>query len=227
MNDLRKTPPMLAMLLAAGMALADEHDHGQVAGTGVRTELHLGAHSWPSVGDLEPAAGGRFDDVGFSLGGSLHWPVGKQPDRRWLIGVDLGLFPTDSNIDFVSEDVVARGGYLTPSVKWQTKSGGPWTIDAGIGVYIVDIAEVVSAYGGFVETELWEQTTLGGYVGTTWNSAPNDAFDNNGLFVSLKIHFADFGNVRDENPLLPTTLGSDAGKLSGPVYQVLIGYRWQ
>ena len=44
---------------------------------------------------------------------------------------------------------------------------------------------------------------------------------------SFKTHFADFGTVRDENPVLPWTPGDDAGDLSGPIHMFQIGYRWR
>jgi hypothetical protein len=46
------------------------------------------------------------------------------------------------------------------------------------------------------------------------------------MMMSLKIHFVDFGTVRDEGRL-PPTLGQDAGRLSGPIYVYQLGYRWR
>ena len=46
------------------------------------------------------------------------------------------------------------------------------------------------------------------------------------MMMSLKVHFVDFGTVRDEG-FLPATLGQDAGRLTGPVYMYQLGYRWR
>ncbi len=44
--------------------------------------------------------------------------------------------------------------------------------------------------------------------------------------MSLKIHFVDFGTVRDDDFVRPT-LGQDAGHLTGPVFMYQVGYRWR
>lgn len=192
--------------------------------TGFRSELALGAHAWPDASSLAPLAGGRFDDVGFNLGGAVHWRLPDFAAHGVMLGLDFVLFPSESSVPFLSEDLMLRGGYLTPSLRWYPRSQRRFSVDAGAGVYIADIAEVRTGYGFFAETELWEATTAGGYVGGTWNFGK---VDDDGMFVSFKVHFFDFGTVRDEDPLLPATLGDDAGRLSRGMYQLQFGYRWQ
>lgn len=215
-----------AILLTAGLTAAaqspDAPDGAQ--GPGPRSEISLGISSWPDAASVAPLAAGSFDRTGFVLGGAVHWPLPNFDARGLMLGIDFVLFPHESDIAFRREDLVLRGGYLTPSLRWYPRSQQRFSVDVGAGLYIADIAEVRSGYGFYTETELWEATTAGGYVGGTWNFG---AAGNDGPFVSLKVHFADFGTVRDEDPLLPATLGNDAGRLSGGLFQLQFGYRWQ
>ena len=43
--------------------------------------------------------------------------------------------------------------------------------------------------------------------------------------LSMKVHFVEFEQVRDETPFFPATLGQDAGDIAGPVYMFQVGYR--
>lgn len=191
---------------------------------GARTEVMLGAHAWLDAEDLQPLADGSFDNAGFNLGGAVHWPLPQFHRHGVLLGVDFVLLPTESSVRFLRDDLILRGGYLTASVRWYPRLQRRISVDAGAGLYIADIAEVGAGYGLFTETELWEATAAGGYLGGTWNFG---AVADDGVFVSFKVHFVDFGTVRDEDPLLPATLGDDAGSLKRGVYQLQFGYRWQ
>jgi hypothetical protein len=102
-----------------------------------------------------------------------------------------------------------------------------YSIDAGIGYYLLDMVELAGEYPMSFETQLWEESTVGGYVGATIDIGGGDPGRNRGVMLSFKTHFVDFGVVRDENALLPQTLGPNAGDLSGPVYMAQIGYRWR
>jgi hypothetical protein len=102
-----------------------------------------------------------------------------------------------------------------------------YSIDAGIGYYLLDMVELAGEYPMSFETQLWEESTVGGYVGATIDIGGGDPGRNRGMMFSFKTHFVDFGVVRDENVLLPQTLGPTAGDLSGPVYMAQIGYRWR
>lgn len=196
----------------------------QGTGGGVRYEVALGFNSWSALGELQPVASGEFDEVGYVFSGAVHWPVRRSGDNELLLGFDAGLFPNESSIAFVSDNLLARGLFLVPSLKWRPGTTKRLSLDAGIGYYLVDIAEVVSEYSFYIETEVWQEDGIGGFVGGTWNLGA--ATEDRGAMLSFKIHYFDFGPVRDEDPFLRTTLGSDAGKLSGPVYQLQFGYRW-
>lgn len=187
-----------------------------------RFEAAIGVHGWPKLADIR-ATQGEFDETGFSLGGAAHWPLRRVGNGNVLAGVDFGLFTNDSSISFLLDSLIARGAYLIPSVKWRVAER--LSIDAGIGVYLVDIAEVASEYF-FVETEVWEQGTAGGYVGATWDVTSSEGRRTRGFVVSAKVHFFDLGPVRDEDERLPVRFGQDAGDLSGPLYQLQLGYRW-
>ena len=192
-------------------------------GGGIRSEVALGFSSWNALADLEPVADGKFDDVGYVFSAAIHWPFRRNAGSSLLLGFDVGLFPNESSIEHVSEDLLARGLYLVPSLKWRPAATKRLSLDAGIGYYLVDIAEVVSDNAFYVETEFWQSSALGGFIGGTWNLG--SATQGRGVMIALKAHFFDLGSVNDEDPFLPARLGRDAGKLSGPVYQLQIGYR--
>lgn len=191
-----------------------------------RYEFAIGAHSWPGLGALDAARDGEFDEIGFNVNLAAHWPVRRFADSELLAGIDLGLFANDSDIRFISEALIARTGYITPSVKWMFGRRHRYSLDVGIGYYLQDIAEVITDYPLYGETRLWEDGAVGAYVGGTVDVGGGAPSKSRGLMASLKVHFVDFGTVRDDGRL-PPTLGRDAGSLSGPVYMVQLGYRWR
>ena len=154
--------------------------------------------------------------------------------NRLLLGLDVGFFSNESDVFYVREDLISRGMYLTPSVKWRFESsGGPrYSLDFGLGYYVVDIAEVDMSeyYGyyccyGYTEEVLWEESTLGGYVGTTIDFGDTGRRRGRGFTMGAKIHWLDLGTVRDENPYrLQDALGNNAGRLQGPIYSMQFGY---
>jgi hypothetical protein len=191
-----------------------------------RFEIAIGAHSWPGLADLDAARHGEFDAVGFNISFAAHWPVKRMSDSELLAGIDLGLLANDSDIRFISGSITARNAYLAPSVKWMFGRKHRYSLDAGIGYYLQDITEVISDYPLYGETQLWEEAAAGGYLGGTIDFRGGEPSRSNGMMMSLKIHFVDFGTVRDEGRL-PPTLGQDAGRLSGPIYVYQLGYRWR
>lgn len=227
MNGITRTILIAGAMVAASDVARAGDDIEWVTTSRGRYEIAIGAHSWPGITELQPARRGEFDDVGFNLSMAGHWPLHRFDHSELLVGVDLGLLSNDSNVRFVTEELYSRAGYLTPSVKWMFGQNHRYSIDAGIGYYLMDIVELAGSYPESVETELWEETAVGGYVGATIDIGGGDPGRNRGVMFSFKTHFADFGTVRDENPGLPRTLGDDAGDLSGPIYMFQIGYRWR
>ena len=110
----------------------------------------------------------------------------------------------DSNIRFISEPLTARNGYLAPSVKWMFGHTHRYSLDAGVGYYLQDIAEVITDYPLYGETVLWEESAVGAFVGGTIDFRGGEPSRSHGWMMSLKVHFADFGTVRDEGRLPPT-----------------------
>jgi hypothetical protein len=191
-----------------------------------RYEIGIGAHSWPGLADLDVAAAGEFDEAGFNINLAAHWPIHRFAASELLVGLDLGILTNDSDIRFISEPVSARNAYLVPSLKWMFGHGHRYSLDAGLGYYMQDIAEVIWDYAGFAEAVLWEEAAPGGYIGGTLDFRGGDPARSRGFMMSLKVHFVDFGTVRDEGRL-PPTLGQDAGALAGPIYMAQLGYRWR
>lgn len=217
---------LAAVLLVPESALQAEEDIEWVTTSRGRYEVAIGAHSWPALADLEPAREGRFDEGGFNISFAAHWPLRRFAASELLAGVDIGLFANESDIRFISESIIARNGYLVPSVKWMFGNRHRYSVDAGIGYYLQDIAEVAGEYPMNWETRLWEAGAPGAYVGATVDFRGGLPSKTHGMMMSLKIHIADFGTVRDEGRL-PPTLGRDAGRLDGPVYMYQVGYRWR
>lgn len=215
---------VLATLLEVANAQQDENTHW-VTTSRPRYEIAIGAHSWPGLTDIQPARDGSFDETGFNISLSGHWPVKRFANSELLVGGDLGLFTNESSISFITEDVTARAGYLTPSLKWMFGTNHRYSLDAGLGYYLLDIAELAGEYPAYFETELWEDDAFGGYIGGTIDFGGGRPGKSRGFMVSMKVHFVEFEQVRDETPFFPTTLGQDAGDIAGPVYMLQVGYR--
>lgn len=229
MNILKRSlqwcPLLIAgLLLSPPVSAADEAVATEDLGS--RFEIAIGTHSWPGVAEIKSLRGGSFDEIGFSLSAAAHFPWRRTGDGLLMAGVDIGLFSNDSNILLHTDTLISRGGYIAPSVKWKPDANGNWSLDAGLGYYVVDIAEVLADYLYF-EYAVWQDGAIGGFVGVTWDRAPSTPDKQRGLTASFKAHMANFGEVRDENESLPARFGPNAGKLLGPVYQFEIGYRWQ
>ena len=215
----------VATLLPETAALAQDDVEWVTTSRG-RYEIAIGAHSWPALAELNAARDGEFDEVGFNISLAAHWPVRRFAASELLAGVDIGLFANDSNIRFISESLTARNGYLVPSVKWMFGDRHRYSLDAGVGYYLQDIAEVAGEYPMIWETQLWEDNAIGAYVGGTVDFMGGVPSKSRGVMMSLKVHLVDFGTVRDEGRL-PPTLGQGAGSLAGPVYMYQIGWRWR
>ena len=202
-------------------------DEGLRVDRRARSELFLGYYKWDQLAQLSSAGGGSFNANGVSLGGASHWSVAEWGRSDILAGFDFALFSNESNVRHVSEDVISRGLYITPSIKLMFDNGtGPrYSLDFGLGYYLVDIAEVISFNGGYSEDELWEDSAFGGYVGATVDFPTKKSNWERGFFMSAKVHYFDLGKVADEGFVFSSgTLGSDAGNLSGPVVMLQFGY---
>ena len=219
-------------LASAQTATQDEIDHAGANMRRGRFAVAAGFDAWNDVNELRPRAGGEFDSGGFVLDFAAHWRMKQWDTSSLLFGVDVGVFSHDSNVFHVRENLTARGFYLTPSVKWQPgwRGGSRYSLDAGLGYYLVDIAEVdLSGYYGYYccysEEQLWEASTLGGYIGATVDFGRAARREGGGFTMGAKIHWADLGTVRDEQRFAPTgTLGPNAGQLSGPILAMQFGY---
>ena len=213
------TLALACALLVSGVTHAAED-------SGRRVELWLGIYQWAALSDLSPAAGGSFDDVGFALGGGIHWPVKQFTNSTLLIGVDGGLMSTGSSISGITDEPISRQLYLAASLRWQFGDGGQYSLDAGVGFHLLDLAEVSSIGSARSETEYWEETAVVPYVGASWD-VPRKHKSAARFVIGVKVHFADFGIVHDEDPFLPPTLGPDAGDLSGPLIMLQLGASWR
>jgi len=176
----------------------------------------FGLMTWSSLRNLEPAAGGAFDSLGFVVEFAGHKHVTHFGSADVLIGMDFGIFATQSDIPGITEDFTQRGLYLTPSMKFRfgERSRRYLNLEAGLGWYQVDFAELIcneDIINNIVCIEIaepFDEDTLGGYLGITGGFG-------GGFIMGLKVHFADFGEV--------TGLGPDTGDLKGPIYIFSLG----
>ncbi len=176
----------------------------------------FGLVTWSDLKDLEPAAGGGFDSLGFIVEIAGHKHVGRWGRADVLIGADFGIFATQSDIPGMTEDLTQRGLYLTPSIKFRLgeRSRRYLNLEAGLGWYQVDIAELFCSDDIFNNNvcieiaEPYDEDTLGGYLGITGGFG-------GGFIIGLKVHFADFGKV--------TGLGPNTGDLKRPIYIFSLG----
>jgi hypothetical protein len=188
-----------------------------------RYEIWFGISDWPSLGELQPLADGGFDTHGFGIGGAFHVPVKQFTGSELLFGMDAFVTGSSSNISGFIDDLTTRRLYLGASLKWAFGRARNLQLDGGLGYHLVDMAEVSAQYLG-VEHVAWEAHRLGAFAGATWDIGAGRANRNSGLSLALKVHFVDFGSVRDEDVLFTPLLGGDAGKLDGPFYVLQIGY---
>jgi len=223
-SDMNLKRTLLAVL--ATSAIFSVAVEAQPVNAGPRAEIWLGVPNWPALGDLTPEAGGAFDRVGFGLGAGWYTSVGRNRDGRLLIGLDGFIAANDSNVAGVIDDALARTLYIGGAVKWALGPARNGSLDVGLGWYLADIAQVSNrAFGA--EYEAWESSKTGASVGTTWDIGAGRSGRHGGLMLALRVHFVDFGTVRDEEVFFAPLLGPDAGPLDGPLYMLQIGYSWR
>lgn len=214
---MKTTGYLIALLAMLSSAYAQEP-------TGTRWEVTLNLHSWSALAELRPVAGGSFDSVGVGLAGAMHWPVKQFENSELFLGFDGGIMASDSSTPGIVDDLLVRQLFLSPSIKWVIGDRRRFSLDAGIGWHLLDIAEVDSGYGATgLEFEYWEETTVAPYLGATWDVGAASTKTASAFTVGLKVHFVDFGAARDEDPLLRPTLGTNAGDLSGPIVVLQFG----
>ena len=215
-----------AAILAAGFfcatVQAQQQDTAAEEGLLGRYEFWAGPVSWPGLDDIQPVAG-EFDSVGLGLGMGFHFAIGRYQNSDLLVGLDMSFGGVDSDIDGFYSTVMARHMFLGGSAKWLLGASRKVSLDLGFGWHDVDIADMSTAYWG-IEEELWASGRLGTWAGLTWDIGHGRPGKNGGLFIAAKAHFVDFGNVRDEGPVIAPVLGPAAGQLDGPIYFLEIGY---
>ena len=190
----------------------------------MRADISLDMPMWPGLTDLQPASGGSFDSIGFGIGGSVHWPVAQFASSELLLGIGGTIAATDSSISGLIEDLLARQFYLGGSVKWLFGDARNVSLDLGLGYHELDMAQVDSSWLGSIEVEHFSKSAASGFVGGTWDIGADRPDHDGGLMLALRVHFADFGTVSDQALFQTDVLGSNAGKLGGPLYMIRVGY---
>ena len=213
--------------LMAAVTVAAELDTPAEPATGIRTEAWLALSSWPGLNELQPAAGGSFKQIGYGIGAAAHWPVRQLANGELLLGVEGAIMATDSDVPVLLDDLLARHGYVAVSAKWMMGTARNVSLDAGLGVHLVDIAQLETDYNSASEFESWEESAAGLFIGATWDVGAGRPNKNSGLSLGLRVYFVDLGTVRDEEVYFTPVLGADAGVLTGPLTVLRIGYRWR
>ncbi len=216
-------PLLVKLCLVTGMLTAapsiaadpDEQAGQKSSAQGWRLALSLGVQSWPALADLQPATGGEFDSAGMVADLAFHGPAPF--GKGWLLGLDLGITLTQGSVTGLLTDLDAETLYLTPSVKIPLE-GTPLYLDLGLGYYRADFSEVDCGlwyYEGCVDLgERWSKSSVGGYVGTTWDIPLGET--GSYLALSLRVSYADFG--------IPGAIGPSPGQLDGPTTMLLFGW---
>ena len=216
---------LLLVFVAAGAAAEPETPEDTLARG--RMELWVAVPSWPGLSELEPAAGGAFDDYGLGIGGAIHWPLQRFGGGRMMLGIEGAIQIVESNVPVYLDDLLARDGYVALTAKWMLGKSRALSLDAGLVVHLLDITQLESDYYPYVEFESWEEKAVGALLGVTWDAGAGKPGKDSGLSLGLRVHFVDFGTVRDEDVFFAPVLGTDAGDLTGPIYALQIGYRWR
>lgn len=214
-----------ASLILIDTAVADD-DSDEPRTHNMRGEIWLAVSAWPALSDLQPVAGGSFNNVGYGLGGSVHWPLKSMQSADVLLGVEAAIIATGSDIPVVLDELLAREGYLAASAKWRLGRTRSLALDAGIAYHLLDITQLDSDYYSSAEFESWEESAVGPFLGMTWDLGAGKPGGDSGLTLGARVHFLDLGTVSDEDVLASVVLGRDAGELDGPMYELRIGYRW-
>jgi hypothetical protein len=225
MDMTRRKQVLIALLLATSLAVPvlaqDDAPRSRVSRWDISLELPV----WPGLQELQPAAGGSFNSVGFGLGASWHRLVAKFTSSEMLLGVDGWVAATESSVAGNFEDVMVRHFYLGGSMKWMFGDARNLSLDAGLGYHELDMAQVSSDWRGTLEFEHWSKSKAGAFIGGTWDVGAGRPGKDRGLSLGLRVHFVDFGRVYDQDNLsYSPTLGPDAGNLTGPLYMMRIAY---
>ncbi len=217
---MKKVMTATAILLLAFPVMAEPE---QVEAATGRYEIWMGVSGWPGLAGVQPAVAGHFDEVGLGVGVAAHGRLRQFEHSELLGGVDAFIIGNASNVGGVIDNLIARDLYLGTSLKWAFGRARNLQLDAGLGYHLVDMAQVSTRYFG-MEHQAWESNRLGGFVGTTWDLGAGREGRTRGLTLAFKVHFVDFGSVRDEDIFLEPVLGLDAGRLDGPIYLLQLGY---
>jgi len=191
---------------------------------GARWDISLDLPVWPALSDLQPVAGGSFNNVGYGIGASGHWPVASFANSELLLGIDGSIAATESSIHGHFADMMARQLYLGGSVKWLFGDARNLSLDAGIGYHELDMAQVETEWWGTIEFEHFSESTASVFIGATWDIGAGREGKSSGLSLGLRAHFADFGTIADDSGLLPDVLGTNAGQLDGPMFLIRVAY---
>jgi hypothetical protein len=208
------------LLLFALPATAEPEQPPMFSG---RYEVWMGITSWPGITELQPLAAGTFDEIGFGIGGAFHGSLKRFENSEILVGVDTYIGGTASNVSGVIDDLIARDLYLGASVKWALGRSRGLQLDAGAGYHLLDMAQVSTQIIG-IEHQVWQSNRLGTFVGATWDPWAGKESRSSGLSLAFKVHFVEFGAVRDEDIFLEPILGPNAGRIEGPLYLFQVGF---
>lgn len=218
---------LLSIVLVVNATARAEEFQSEEIRNGSRWEMWLALSSWSGLADLEPAAGGSFDATGYGIGAAVHWPVRVFEGSKLLLGIEGAIMAHDSNIPVVLDDFLARNAYVGASAKWLLGEARNLSLDAGIAYYLLDMAQLDTNYYYGAEFQSWEESAAGIFVGGTWDVGAARPGKTSGLSLGLRVHFMEFGTVRDHDTFIRPVLGDDAGDISGPLVAVRIGYRWR
>jgi hypothetical protein len=211
---------------------ADKPDFG-ISGKKNYFNVFLGASYWSNLGDIQPLSSvvipdryGEIKEWGYGIEGGYHRLVGRWFGHDVRIGVDMGFYYHENEKEYqvvilpsgrtLDGEIVARGFYLTPSLRWVfgAKDSTRLLLGAGIGYYRVDFVEQLD--DGTSSDSFFENDTVGGYL-SVGLGIPLIGSKPEALVLTFegKVHYADFGDLGEFAP--------GAGDLKGPIYMFQVG----
>ena len=138
----------LALLLAV-LATTPAFAKAPLPG-GQRWDIAFEVEVWPTLGDLQPDAGGTFKGAGLGLGGAWHLPVKQFTNSELMLGVDGFIAGTASDIRGLLDDVIARHVYVGGSLKW---------LFGDMGIFV--LRDIFEQMGGYQDIPLMEDMDFG------------------------------------------------------------------
>lgn len=198
-----------------------------------RVGLEVGYSYWSAAGEIVPEAPsldpgdfGRFDTEGWSVGVRYVFRVTERRSGSLWLGPSVGFFRHANTVrvliegdTFVTDgELRLRGLVVGGQAEWLWDGRGAWRPFAVAAVEYQQ-ADSAAEAGGLVLEEYENSRAVGGSAGfgteIRWGGQDAPL----ALRALVRVRWFDFGNV--------SWAESDSPPLSGPSYEVALGFTWR